>query len=237
MQKIAIIIPCYNEEKRLKTSSLLYLIENTNVDIYLANDGSKDGTLEILNEFAAKNEDRCFVLNFQQNQGKAATIFKSVNSLLEKDYYNFIGYFDADFSTPESEVKRLLTVIENEKTEFLIGSRILLLNSGIKRKYHRHIIGRVIITLINLKFKLGIYDTQCGAKIFSAAILKQVFDKPFKTSWLFDVEIFIRLKKMDMLAKGKEVPVYNWKDVDGSKLGWKTAFKILNELYLLNKNY
>lgn len=237
MQKIAIIIPCYNEEKRLKTSSLFYLIENTTVDIYLANDGSKDGTLDIITEFASKNAERCFVLNFQQNQGKAATVFKSVNQLLEKDIYNFIGYFDADFSTPESEVSRLITEIEKEETEFLIGSRILLLNSGIKRKYHRHIIGRIIITLINLKFKLGIYDTQCGAKIFSSDILKQAFDKPFNTSWLFDVEIFIRLKKKDLLIKGKEIPVYNWKDVDGSKLGWKTSFKILDELYLLNKNY
>ncbi|WP_293891790.1 glycosyltransferase [Flavobacterium sp.] len=237
MQKIAIIIPCYNEEKRLKTSSLIYLIENTSIDIYLANDGSKDGTLDVITDFALKNEERCFVLNFKQNQGKANTIFKSVNLLLEKNNYDYIGYFDADFSTPESEVKRLLVEIEKGETEFLLGSRILLLNSGIKRKYHRHIIGRVIITFINLKFKLGIYDTQCGAKIFSSAILKQVFDKPFKTSWLFDVEIFVRLKQKSLLSKGREIPVYNWEDVDGSKLGWKTAFKILKELYLLIKNY
>ena len=237
MQKIAIIIPCYNEEKRLKTTSLFYLIENTNVDIYLANDGSKDGTLEVITEFSSNNAERCFVLNFEQNQGKAATLFKAVNLLIEKDSYEYIGYFDADFSTPETEVIRLIAEIQKKETEFLIGSRILLLNSGIKRKYHRHIIGRIIITLINLKFKLGIYDTQCGAKIFSSAILKQCFDKPFNTSWLFDVEIFIRLKKKNLLSKGREIPVYNWKDVDGSKLGWKTAFKILNELYLLNKNY
>lgn len=237
MQKIAIIIPCYNEEKRLKTSSLFYLIENTTIDIYLANDGSNDGTLDVINDFALKNLTRCFVLNFEQNQGKANTIFKSVNLLLEKSIYDYIGYFDADFSTPESEVKRLLTEVEKDEKEFILGSRILLLNSGIKRKYHRHIIGRVIITLINLKFKLGIYDTQCGAKIFSSAILKQAFDKPFKTSWLFDVEIFVRLKKKNLLSKGREIPVYNWKDVDGSKLGWKTAFKILKELYLLIKNY
>lgn len=237
MQKIAIIIPCYNEEKRLKISSLSYLIENTAIDIYLANDGSKDRTLAVINEFASQNPTRCFVLDFEKNEGKANTIFKSVNLLLEKNKYDFIGYFDADFSTPESEIKRLLSEIKSNETSFLFGSRILLLNSGIKRKYHRHIIGRVIITLINLKFKLGIYDTQCGAKIFSSSILQQVFEKPFKTSWLFDVEIFIRLKKKNLLSKGREIPVYNWKDVDGSKLGWKTAFKILKELFLLNKNY
>ena len=118
-----------------------------------------------------------------------------------------------------------------------MGSRVLLLNSGIKRKYHRHIIGRAIITLINLKFKLGIYDTQCGSKLFSKDIIPKAFNKPFYTSWLFDVEIFIRLQKQNLLIHGIEIPIYNWKDVEGSKLVWKTGFKILKELYLLNKKY
>ena len=237
MQKIAFIIPCYNEEKRLQVSSLLYLIGNTSVDIYLSNDGSKDRTIEVITEFAGKNPERCFVIDFKQNEGKAATIYKSVNLLLEKKQYDYIGYFDADFSTPESETKRLITEIEKGETEFLIGSRIKLLNSGIKRKYYRHIIGRIIITIINFKFELGIYDTQCGAKFFSTSILKKAFNEPFKTSWLFDVEIFIRLKKLDLLKTGKEIPIYNWKDVDGSKLGWKTGFKIMKELFLLWKSY
>lgn len=237
MQKIAIIIPCYNEEKRLDLSSLEALINQTSADIYLANDGSSDKTLEIITHFSSQNSDRCFVLNYPENEGKAQTIFKSCNKILASNNYDFIGYFDADFSTPVSEVKRMLDVISSCDSKFIIGSRILLLNSGIKRKFHRHIIGRIIITIINLRFRLGIYDTQCGAKIFSSEIIKEAFQEPFKTSWLFDIEIFIRLKKLNLLRYGKEIPIYDWKDVDGSKLGWKTAFKISRELYLLFKKY
>jgi len=238
MQKIAIIIPCYNEEKRLEEHLIDELIAITDCDIYFANDGSKDNTLSLLKKISTKHPDRCSVIAFEKNQGKAATIFKTVTVLLEKDIYQFIGYFDADFSTPVTEVKRIIDQThKHTEKQFFFGSRVMVLNSGIQRSTHRHIIGRIIITLINFRFKLGIYDTQCGAKLFSDKILRQSFQKPFVTSWLFDVEIFIRLKKENLLQFGKEIPIYDWRDVLGSKLGWKTAFKILKELYKLVKTY
>ena len=120
---------------------------------------------------------------------------------------------------------------------FCIASRVQLLNSGIERKPIRHIIGRIVITIINFKEKLGIYDTQCGAKFFKKNILIQVLDKPFYTSWLFDIEIFLRLRKLNFLSLGKELPINNWKDIDGSKLSWKSAFQIINQIYIIFKKY
>lgn len=236
-QKIAIIIPCYNEEKRLKIQSLNLLLEETEADIFLANDGSSDGTLNIITQFSGENPGRCFVIDFSKNQGKANTIYKSVNEVIAMEKYEYVGYFDADFSTPVSEMKRMIASLNWETYSFLIGSRVLLLNTKIKRKWKRHIIGRSIVTFINLKFNLGIYDTQCGAKFFSIALARECFDKPFNTSWLFDIEIFIRLKKKNLLYCGKEFPLKEWYDIDGSKLSWKTSFKILNELYRLFKTY
>lgn len=237
MQKVAIIIPCYNEAKRLDFINIEQLLLYSDMDIFFANDGSKDDTIMVINSIIEKHQERCYLIDFTENSGKANTIYKAINKVNKEDEYDFIGYFDADFSTPATEIIRLVEELNKNHCEFLFGSRILLLNSGIKRKYHRHIIGRIIITLINLKFRLGIYDTQCGSKLFSKTIIPKAFHKPFYTSWLFDVEIFIRLQKQNLLSKGVEIPVYNWKDVDGSKLGFKTGFKILKELYLLNKNY
>lgn len=236
MQKIAIIIPCYNEENRLKETFLKELLNTTTIDIYLSNDGSKDNTLQKL-ETLALNNDRCFVINFNENEGKAATIYKSINILLQKDQYDYLGYFDADFSTPPSEVARMISELNISTPGFIFGSRILLLNAVIKRKWYRHIIGRVITTFINLKFKTGVYDTQCGAKIFSQLAVKIAFSTKFHTSWLFDVEVFLRLKKSHLLNEGVEFPLRQWEDIDGSKLSWKTSFKILNELLLLYRNY
>jgi dolichyl-phosphate beta-glucosyltransferase len=235
MQEIALIIPCYNEEKRIDRKLVANLLESSGATIYLCNDGSTDDTLNVLNTIAASHPDRCFVIHNAQNQGKANTIYNAADKLLLKNQYSHIGYFDADFSTPPAEIVRLLNVQENEPEMFILGSRVLLLNTKIKRKLHRHIIGRFIVTIVNFHFKLGVYDTQCGAKLFPVSVARVGFAAPFKTSWLFDIEIFIRLQKHNMLSLGKEVPLMHWTDVDGSKLSWKTAFKILRELFILNR--
>ena len=237
MQKIAIIIPCYNEGKRLSNEHIHYLVQNTSIAIYLANDGSTDNTSSIIMDMQNSYINRCFAINYDINQGKAQTIYKTVCHLIETQDYDYIGYFDADFSTPPQEILRILNELSINQYDFIFGSRVKLLNSKINRKWYRHIIGRIIITIINFKLKLGIYDTQCGAKILRKSIAKVAFSQPFYTSWLFDVEVFIRLNNNNLLVKAKEFPLLEWKDVEGSKLGLKTAIKILKELYLLNKKY
>lgn len=237
MQKVAIIIPCYNEEYRLDEKNIDFLIKHSDVVVYFANDGSTDNTSVLIEQIANKYNQRCFVVNYEYNEGKSNTIFKTIHLINKENKFDYIGYFDADFSTPYKEIVRILKELENRNHTLIFGSRILLLNTRIKRKWQRHIIGRVIVTLINLKFKLGIYDTQCGAKIFSKDLINVAFSKPFQTSWLFDVEVFIRLKKQNLLSNACEFPLQEWQDIEGSKLSWKTSFKILNELYILVKKY
>ena len=237
MQKIAIIVPCYNEEKRLNEQKVKHLIENSDVDIYFANDGSKDNTIKMISEFSNSFPDRTKILDYSVNEGKANTIYKSLNHIQKENKYDYIGYFDADFSTPSDELIRMINNLRINNYQLIFGSRVLLLNAKINRKWQRHIIGRIIITLINSKFKLGIYDTQCGAKIFSKDLIPSAFSKPFYTSWLFDVEMFIRLRRENLLGNACEFPLKEWRDVEGSKLSWKTSFKIIKELNLLFKNY
>jgi len=237
MQKTALIIPCYNEEKRIKKELVVWLLTHSTIDIYLANDGSTDRTIEVLEDIAADFSERCYVLNYKHNRGKAATIFNAANELIDSNSYSHIGYFDADFSTPVPEVLLMLNELLKNPDFFITGCRVKLLNSTIDRKFYRHVIGRIIVTLVNLRFDLGVYDTQCGAKIFPVSIAKTAFNKPFLTSWLFDMEIFIRLKNNDLMFNGREFPLNNWTDVEGSKLSWKTAFKIIREMYILTSNY
>jgi glycosyltransferase involved in cell wall biosynthesis len=230
MQKVAIIIPCFNEEKRINKSKIDDLISNSAMTLFFANDGSTDNTKELIIDLCSQYPQRCFLIDFRENAGKGAVIYKSMQQLCQKNQFEWIGYFDADFSTPPEELILMLKKIENSEKKFIFGSRILLLNSGIKRKFYRHIIGRIILTIINFKHNLLIYDTQCGAKIFSKEIIKQVFTKPFKTNWLFDVEIFIRLKEENLLQFGIEYPVFNWQDVKGSKIGISLIFSVLREM-------
>ncbi len=237
MQKVAIIIPCYNESKRLDLNEIKNLITNSSITIFFVNDGSKDKTLEVINKVVAIYRGRCFLIDFKENTGKANTIFKATNEIYKKYHFDFIGYFDADFSTPSNELIRMIDVLQVNQFQLIFGSRVLLLNADINRKWYRHIIGRIVVTLINLKFRLGIYDTQCGAKIISKELIPIVFFEPFYTSWLFDVEIFIRLQKHNLLHQAFELPLKKWIDVNGSKLKWQDFFLIVREFIALYKKY
>lgn len=238
MYKIGVIIPCYNEAKRLDFSEVKKLIAQPNINVFFANDGSTDNTSEIINQFILQNnQDNIELFDYKENTGKANTIYTTVNTLLQDNSLDYIAYLDADFATNAEEFIRMLTVLKLQPLDFVIASRVNLLNSNIKRKYYRHLIGRIIVTIINFKYHLGIYDTQCGAKVFSKEILKTGFNKPFKTSWLFDIELFIRLKSNKLLIYGTEFPIKNWRDVEGSKLKPNHAILILKELFLLLKKY
>jgi len=235
MQKIAIIIPCFNEQYRIKKNYVSTILEQHNVDVYLCNDGSTDDTLQVLNTISNVHPGRCLVINYERNTGKANTIYTAAGNLLLKGGYTHIAYFDADFSTPPGEIVRMLNFVNKNPDVFVVGSRVQLLNAVIQRKWYRHIIGRLVVTIVNFKFRLDVYDTQCGAKIFPVAMAGVAFSTPFLTSWLFDMEIFIRLRKAGMLAYGKELPLRYWTDVDGSKLKLMHAFSILKEIVVLYK--
>ena len=236
MPKTAIIIPCYNEESRLDRTQVKKLADLHDLHIYLANDGSNDKTQQLIDTICSENLN-CFAINYQKNEGKSATIYKSINEINLQNEYEYIGYFDADFSTPSEELIKMINYIETNNTDFIFASRIKTLNASIIRKTHRHIIGRSILSIINFKHKLEIYDTQCGCKIFSKQMITEGFKDSFLTTWLFDVEVFVRLKNKNLLKQGTEFPIKQWRDVEGSKLKMSHFPKIFKEIIILYTKY
>jgi dolichyl-phosphate beta-glucosyltransferase len=238
MQTLAIIIPCYNEATRLDVDLMGELMEGiSDAIIYFVNDGSRDHTLQVLNLLANKYPGKVVILSFPKNEGKAKAIAKGFNHLIKSESFAYIGYMDADFSTPVQEFISLYKTLVEKKVSYIFGSRIKKLNSGINRKPFRHLIGRSIATIVDFRFNLGVYDTQCGAKIFLSNVAVAAFNKPFYCNWLFDVEIFLRLKQFNLLNNGIEMPLTGWKDIGGSKLSFKTFPKICKELLLLSRKY
>ncbi|RAJ13399.1 glycosyltransferase [Olleya aquimaris] len=236
MPSSCIIIPCYNEAKRLNVDAFkAFQKNNSNFDMCFVNDGSTDDTMSILNEL--KNLDSGIkIINFKLNKGKAEAIRHAVLKLSEYDY---IGYLDADLSTPLAEISRLLTIAKTEQIEFVLGSRIKIIGSSIQRKAYRHFFGRVVATFIDSGIlKLDIYDTQCGAKIIKNDLAQQLFKQPFKTKWLFDVELLARLKKEKGLTycktQVKEIPLQKWHDDGDTRI---TFFEFLKTPFDLLKIY
>jgi glycosyltransferase involved in cell wall biosynthesis len=221
-----LVVPCYNEAARLDGQALASLVEGEApaTRLVLVNDGSTDATSDRLDELKGRFPGRVDVLSFDRNRGKAEAVRQGLLLALSKNA-EVVGYFDADLSTPISEVRRLLRVIEGRGASVVFGTRISLLGNDIHRSPTRHYLGRIFATAASGILRVRVYDTQCGAKMFRRSpALEAALGEPFLSRWAFDVELLGRLLAGGPsappleVASFLEVPLESWRDVPGSKL-------------------
>lgn len=238
--KFIVIIPFFNEGNRI---SLPVFSEGfgrwKDVDFVLVDDGSSDNTLKLLNELSQHHEN-VEVLAMDSNVGKAEAVRRAVIKTLEKEC-DYIGYMDADLATPFSEMKKLMNyAIEHSEKDIIMGARIKLAGNKVERSLWRHYLGRIFATIVSqFILKEPIYDTQCGAKIIKKDLTSFLFEIPFKTKWLFDVELLLRYKeKYGRIEKGVvEIPLYEWTEVKGTKIKWYEFFNVPLQLLKLKYAY
>lgn len=235
------IIPCYNEEKRLKVTEFLENIpQHPCLKIIFVDDGSRDKTREVLANICSQIPHQAQLLSLSQNAGKANAVYQGIQKALSTTS-EYIGYLDADLAVSIDEFMRVATVAMQEEKRFVFGARWRRLDSDINRKLHRHLLGRVYATLASNVLDLPVYDTQCSAKVIESQLAKEIFNQPFQTNWSFDVELFFRIKKIlgkkEMIRISREVPLDRWVDVEGSKVTWKAGLKAFVDLLKLKKHY
>jgi len=223
----AIVVPCYNEAARLELTAFdAYLRQSQDVSFVLVDDGSRDDTREVLERLRTLHPGRIAVLGLAENVGKAEAVRRGVRSALRRAP-EFVGYWDADLATPLGSIDRFRSVIAEQRELLLVmGSRVGLLGRRIKRTWKRHFAGRAFATAASIVLGIGVYDTQCGAKLFRVTPeTTALFDAPFCTRWIFDVEILARLVSR-VRACGDfriedaiyEYPLERWEDVANSRL-------------------
>jgi glycosyltransferase involved in cell wall biosynthesis len=240
-ENICIIIPCYNEEQRLPISEYeKFLSKESKTILCFVNDGSTDNTQGVLLKLKQKFDKNVAIVSYKDNVGKAEAVRKGILYSNEKFSHDAIAYLDADLATSLDECVELSTYLDSN-ISFVFGSRIMKIGSVIVRNHYRFLIGRVIATFISKILKLKVYDTQCGCKIFDKALSETIFKDPFISKWLFDVEIFQRIillyGRQQVLNKMIEIPLKRWIDKDGSKVKISYFFKMLMDLYSINKKY
>lgn len=237
----AIVIPCYNEANRLPVSQFhRFLPLNPKVVIFFVNDGSHDKTKQVLTNLKIQFSKQVEILSLSQNQGKANAVLQGVTKVLKEQRFQKVAYLDADLATPLEECIRLSNCV-NEKIVMVFGSRVLKLDNQIKRKWYRFILGRVVATAISKTLKISVYDSQCGCKIFEIHTAEKVFDRPFISKWLFDVEIFFRMigifGRRQIQDHLMEVPLKVWVDTPDSRVSPLYFFKLWWDLFKISKKY
>lgn len=242
MPEVCIVVPCFNEEQRLQSADLVAFVDaHPDAALCLVDDGSADGTFGVLERVRASRPERIFVERLPSNRGKAEAVRAGVRLVAKHGRWGFIGYWDADLSTPLDEVDRILRVLlETPGCVLAMGSRVKRLGARVERRTSRHVLGRLFATCAVQILGVPVYDSQCGAKLFRAEYAEVFFGEPFLTRWLFDLEMLVRLRNArgDAFERSVcEVPVTRWSEVGGSKLSPAEMLNVPLELLRMRAYY
>lgn len=246
MASTVIVVPCWNEERRLPVARFeSFLAAEPEVGFVFVDDGSVDGTRQLLHTLEKAAPGRVRVLGLDENQGKAEAVRRGVLEALRAEP-RFVGYWDADLATPLEEIPGFRRVLETRpELEIVMAARVHLLGRRIERNALRHYLGRAASTLISIVLALRVYDTQCGAKLFrTGPRLPDLFRDPFLAAWLFDVEILARRIYQHENGGGPpageviyECPIPEWTDVGGSKLRSRAYLRAALDLVRIRRRY
>ena len=241
-----LVVPCYNEAARLDMRRFHeFASENPHIRFLFVNDGSTDETTEVLKKLCKDRPEAFQALELSENHGKAEAVRAGFQHAFSSPP-TFVGFWDADLSTPLDEVQSMLEVFASHPhIEMVFGARVNLLGREVRRKLSRHYLGRVFATAVAQALGLGIYDTQCGAKLFRVNDhLPQLFEDPFISKWIFDVEIIaraIQARRAAELSPVTEIiyeqPLMCWTDVAGSKLRLRDFFIVYTDFLRIYRHY
>jgi glycosyltransferase involved in cell wall biosynthesis len=225
MPDCIVVIPCYNEAKRLNLRAFVEHAVRDDHGLLFVNDGSSDETGDLLAELCEVNPASFSVLHLSQNRGKAEAVRQGILQAFQQRPA-YVGYWDADLATPLAAIAEFRDYLRaHPRVELLLGARVRLLGRAIDRRRSRHYLGRLFAAAASCVLRLPVYDTQCGAKLFrTTERTRALFAEPFGSRWIFDVELlarFVVAAADDKQAPEElihEVPLRSWSDVAGSKV-------------------
>ena len=225
---LSVIIPAYNEENRLPATLKeigSYLDQGkTDYEIIVVDDGSKDKTTLKVKEIK-NNNGRVQLLQNEKNRGKGLSVRKGILAAQGE----YILFYDADGSTPISELEKLLEKLR-AGYDIAIGSRGLKESQiRVRQPFYREYMGKIFNRLVRLLTVPGIADTQCGFKCFRREAARELFTLQKIKRFSFDVEILYLAQKRGY--KIAEVPVV-WMNSPVSRVGLiKDSLRMLFDLF------
>jgi len=212
--QLSIVVPCYNEEQRLpRTIEQIeqYLAgKGLSYELILVDDGSTDGTRQVMDS-AAERSRSVRLEALPQNRGKGRALAEGVAAATGAE----ILVTDADLSTPIEELDKLRAELGKGAgvaiaSRALRGSRV-----EVSQPIYRVLMGKAFNLLVQAVLLPGIWDTQCGFKLFRADVAHDVFAALTTDGFGYDPEVLYRAKKRGV--KIAEVPVV-WRNSAPTKV-------------------
>ncbi|MEM2925315.1 MAG: glycosyltransferase [Methanocellales archaeon] len=230
--KIAILIPCYNEERRIEAtlSRLIdFAVKHSNCEIVVEEDGSRDSTPQIIDSFAKKYAFIKAIHSKTRLRKGGGLILAALHSTGD-----IIITTDADLAVPPEEFPKLAREIENG-WDIVIASRRHR-NSLITKQapFFRRLASLYFNRLLNLLFDFDIRDTQSGTKAFKREVFFQIQPR-ISLDYAMDVEMLARAKKRNL--KIKEIGVH-YEHGEFSRFSiLRNGSKMLRDVFIVWLNY
>ncbi len=211
---LSIVIPCFNEEQRLPRtleSVERYLDgKHASYELILVDDGSSDGTRKVM-EAAATRHAAVRIEALPTNRGKGRALAVGVEAARGRE----ILLTDADLSTPIEELDKLQAALSNGAgiaiaSRALRGSRV-----EISQPVYRVAMGKVFNLIVQAVLLPGIWDTQCGFKLFRAEAARKAFAGLITDGFGYDPEVLYRARRQGV--KIAEIPVV-WRNSAPTKV-------------------
>lgn len=212
--ELSVVVPAYNEARRIDrtlTEALRYLAgAHPRFELLVVDDGSTDDTRARCDAYALRDA-RVRVLSLAKNRGKGAAVRTGV--LASRGLR--VLFMDADLATPMRELEKLVAEADRG-ADVVLGSRALA--PGWRRRRQsalRAHMGRVFNALVQGVLYEGVFDTQCGFKLFSGVAARALFSRARVDRYAFDVELLLLARELGLCVR--EVGV-EWNDIAESRV-------------------
>lgn len=198
------VVPCFNEESRLPAS--LRAVEaylgrrGCGYEVILVDDGSTDGTPSFVRD-AERRRSHVQAVILERNRGKGRALAEGV----ARTQGALVLVSDADFSTPIDELPKLEEAIAAGASVAIAsrakrGSRV-----EVSQPIYRVLMGKIFNLLVQAVLLPGLWDTQCGFKLFRGPVARELFDRVRTDGFAYDVEVLYLARRSGYVVR--EVPV------------------------------
>ena len=231
---LSVVVPTYNEELRIGRSleTITRYLKSSKIrkwEIIVVDDGSEDRTSDIVEGWQSKDR-RIRIVRNESNKGKGYAVRRGILDAM----YPLVLFSDADLATPISELEKFAAYISSGYDIVIASRNIDGARIEVMQPFYRQFLGKGFPLLVELVTGMGFKDTQCGFKLFRAAVAKQIVMLQRINGYCFDVELLWIARKRGYRIK--EAPVV-WIDQVGSKVNpLRDALNMLTELMEIRLN-
>ncbi len=225
---LSVIIPAYNEERRitptLRDTAQYLLTQPYAAEIIVVLNNCTDKTLDVVKNLQIEFPFiRCIDMGMVQHPSGTKGLAVRTGMLAAQGEYRI--YMDADNAARISEIEKLWPCIDGGNN-VVFGSRYIS-GSHTHVSWYRRILSRVSNLLVQVVLLPGVQDTQCAFKLFSASATEKIFSQAQCVGWAFDMEALYLARRYGYGLR--EIPI-TWNEVGESSLKAKAVFTALGEL-------